>query len=71
MPDCSVRRISQDNRGKNTAGTDGVKSLTPAGRWRLANTIRLDGRATPLRRTWIPKRGSAEKRPLGIPMVYS
>jgi RNA-directed DNA polymerase len=64
----AVRRISQDNRGKNTAGIDGVKSLTPAGRWRLANTIRLDGKATPLRRTWIPKRGSAtDKRPLGIP----
>ena len=64
----AVRRISQDNRGKNTAGIDGVKSLTPAARWRLANTIRLDGKATPLRRTWIPKRGSAtDKRPLGIP----
>jgi RNA-directed DNA polymerase len=64
----AVRRISQDNRGKHTAGIDGVKSLTPVGRWRLAKAIRLDGKATPLRRTWIPKRGSTEKRPLGIPM---
>ena len=64
----AVRRISQDNRGKKTAGVDGVKSLTPAGRWCLANAIRLDGKATPLRRTWIPKPGAAnEKRPLGIP----
>src|ERR671932_873396 len=63
----AVRRITQDNRGKHTAGIDGVKSLTPAGRWRLAQALRLDGQATPLRRTWIPKRGSAEKRPLGIP----
>jgi len=64
----AVRRISQDNRGKKTAGVDGVKSLTPAGRWRLASAIRLDGNATPLRRTWIPKPGNAnEKRPLGIP----
>src|ERR671937_1210252 len=63
----AVRRISQDNRGKHTAGIDGVKSLTPAGRWRLAQALRLDGQATPLRRMWIPKRGSAEKRPLGIP----
>src|SRR3989441_543792 len=63
----AVRRISQDNRGKHTAGIDGVKSLTPAGRWRLAQALRLDGQATPLRRIWIPKRGSAEKRPLGIP----
>src|SRR5713101_4688716 len=64
----AVRRVTQDNRGKHTAGIDGVKSLTPAGRWRLAKGIRLDGKATPLRRTWIPKRGTAnEKRPLGIP----
>jgi hypothetical protein len=34
----------------------------------LATELRLDGTATPLRRTWIPKRGSPDKRPLGIPM---
>ena len=66
----AVRRISQDNRGKQTAGIDGVKSLTPTGRWRLAQALRLDGKATPLRRTWIPKRGSAETRPLGIPTQH-
>jgi RNA-directed DNA polymerase len=67
----AVRRISQDNRGKHTAGIDGVKSLTPARRWRLAMAIRLGGKATPLRRTWIPQRGSAEeKRPLGIPTQH-
>jgi RNA-directed DNA polymerase len=67
----AVRRVTQDNRGKQTAGIDGVKSLTPAGRWRLATKIRLDGKATPLRRTWIPKRGTAnEKRPLGIPTQH-
>jgi RNA-directed DNA polymerase len=65
----AVRRISQDNRGTHTAGLDGVKSLTPTERWRLVNTLRLDSTATPLRRTWIPKRGSAEKRPRGIPCV--
>jgi RNA-directed DNA polymerase len=64
----AVRRVTQDNRGKHTAGIDGVKSLTPPQRWRLAKEMRLDGQATPLRRTWIPTRGSApEKRPLGIP----
>jgi RNA-directed DNA polymerase len=66
----AVRRISQDNRGKKTAGVDGVKSLTPAQRWRLAKAICLDGKATPLRRTWIAKRGSDEKRPLGIPTQH-
>ena len=66
----AVRRISQDNRGKHTAGIDGVKSLTPTRRWQLAKSLHLDGQATPLRRTWIPKRGSAEKRPLGIPTQH-
>src|SRR5215471_4172675 len=68
----AVRRISQANRGKRTAGIAGVKSLTPAGRWRLANTIRLDGKATPLRRIWSPKHGStSDKRPLGIPTQHA
>ena len=67
----AVRRISQDNRGKHTAGIDGVKSLTPTERWRLVNTLRLDSTATPLRRTWIPKRGSAAKRPLGMPICLA
>jgi RNA-directed DNA polymerase len=67
----AVRRVTQDNRGGHTAGIDGVKSLTPPQRWRLAKDIRLDGQATPLRRTWIPKRGTThEKRPLGIPTQH-
>ena len=65
-----MRRVTQDNRGKQTAGIDGVKSLTPVQRWHLANTLCLDGQATPLRRTWIPKRGSSDKRPLGIPTQH-
>jgi RNA-directed DNA polymerase len=64
----AVRRITQDNQGKHTAGIDGAKSLTAPQRWRLAHAIRLDGKATPLRRLWIPKRGATiDKRPLGIP----
>src|ERR671933_111357 len=64
----AVRRITQDNRGKHTAGIDGAKKLTPPQRRRLANALHLDGTATALRRIWIPKRGSrTEKRPLGIP----
>ena len=66
----AVRRISQDNRGKHTAGVDGVKSLTPAGRWRMAPALRDTGHASPLRRVWIPKRGTTDKRPLGIPTLY-
>ena len=62
--------MTQENRGKRTAGIDGAKSLQAPARWRLARTLRLDGKATPLRRIWIPKRGTSDKRPLGIPTQH-
>ncbi|WP_298906302.1 reverse transcriptase N-terminal domain-containing protein [uncultured Nostoc sp.] len=31
----SVRRVSQDNQGKKTAGVDGIKLLTPKQRFAL------------------------------------
>ena len=66
----SVRRVTQDNQGKKTAGVDGVKSLTPAARFKLAGQLKLTGKSHPTRRVWIPKPGRDEKRPLGIPTMY-
>jgi RNA-directed DNA polymerase len=64
----AVRHITQDNRGKPTAGIDGAKSLTPPQRGRLATMLQLDGQATALRGIWIPKGGATtDKRPLGLP----
>lgn len=65
----AVRRVTQDNRGKKTAGVDGVKALTPPQRLQLAATLRLSQRAQPTRRVWIPKPGTTEQRPLGIPTI--
>src|SRR5436309_6583570 len=68
----AVRRVTQDNQGKKTAGIDGVKSVKPAGRLVMANHIHpKNWKATspPVRRVWIPKPGKAEKRPLGIPVM--
>jgi RNA-directed DNA polymerase len=65
----AVRRVSQDNRGKRTAGVDGVKNLPPAQRLHLAETLRLDTKPRPVRRVWIPKPGKPEQRSLGIPTV--
>src|SRR5215470_17482966 len=35
----AVRRVTQDNQGKKTAGIDGVKSVQPKGRFALAERI--------------------------------
>ena len=66
----AVRRVTQDNQGKSTAGVDGVKSLSPAARFKLVNNLKLGSKVKPTRRVWIPKPGSEEKRPLGIPIMY-
>jgi len=65
----AVRRVTQDNQGKNTAGVDGVKSLTPKQRTTLVSSLKLTGKAKPTRRVMIPKPGTEEKRPLGIPTI--
>jgi RNA-directed DNA polymerase len=65
----AVRRVTQDNRGKRTAGVDGVKSLTPPQRLSLTQDLTLTLRVSPTRRVWIPKPGTGEQRPLGIPTV--
>jgi RNA-directed DNA polymerase len=66
----AVRRVTQDNQGKKTAGVDGVKSLTPKQRLDLIDKIEIGTKVKPTRRVWIPKPGTEEKRPLGIPTMY-
>ena len=66
----AVRKVTQDNRGKKTAGVDGVKSLSPEARLHLAGQLKLTGKSKPTRRVWIPKPGRDEKRPLGIPTIH-
>jgi RNA-directed DNA polymerase len=65
----AVRHVTQDNRGKNTAGVDGIKRLTPTERLEPVQTLNLSQIAKPVRRVWIPKPGKAEQRPLGIPTM--
>ena len=66
----AVRRVTQDNQGKKTAGVDGIKSLNPQQRLALADNLGRLPYGKPLRRVWIPKRGTNEKRPLGIPTLH-
>ncbi len=65
----AVRQVTQDNKGKNTAGVDGEKSLKPKQRLKLTQQLSEKHKAKPLRRVWIPKPGRDEKRPLGIPTI--
>ena len=66
----AVRKVTQDNQGKRTAGIDGVKSVQPNDRFHLAQELTKRHKAKNLRRVWIPKPGRTEKRPLGIPTMY-
>jgi RNA-directed DNA polymerase len=65
----SVRRVTQDNQGKKTAGVDGIKSLSPEARLKLVAKLKPNLKVKPTRRVWIPKPGTEEKRPLGIPVM--
>jgi RNA-directed DNA polymerase len=68
----AVRRVTQDNQGKKTAGIDGMKSLSPQQRMRLVQTLRVDLKTRPVRRVWIPKPNApTEKRGLGIPTLVN
>src|SRR5207302_1250314 len=70
----AVRRVAEENQGKNTAGVDGVKSLGPKERLAMASSIHPKywnyQPPMPVRRVWVPKPGTAERRPLAIlPMI--
>src|SRR5499426_170942 len=66
----AVRRVTQDNRGRQTAGIDGIKSLAPHQRQALADNLGKLPIGRPTRRVWIPKPGTAEHRPLSIPTLH-
>jgi len=70
----AVRRVTQDNQGKKTAGIDGIKSVKPKERFLLAENIHpkhwKSCKSKPVRCVWIPKPGKpGERRPLGIPVM--
>lgn len=65
----AVRRVTQDNKGRNTPGVDNVRVVLPSARVDFAKSLHIPTRSSPLKRVWIPKPGKTEKRPLGIPTL--
>ncbi|MFP3021801.1 MAG: group II intron reverse transcriptase/maturase [Wolbachia sp.] len=66
----AVRKVTQDNRGKKTAGIDGKANLNQKERLQLAHSLDIREKAKPSRRVWIPKPSKPlEQRPLGIPTI--
>jgi RNA-directed DNA polymerase len=63
----SVLRVTTLNKGKKTAGVDKQIVSTPDQKMKLALSLSLDGKASPIR--IIPKPGKTELRPLGIPTI--
>lgn len=67
----SVKRVTQQSAGRNTAGIDGKVALTPKERGQLAAEIQQSAtpwKAQPVKRVYIPK-SNGKQRPLGIPVI--
>jgi len=65
----AVRKVTQLNRGKTTAGVDGISNLNESQRVWLVDNLRITGKASPVRKIVIPKANGGH-RSLGIPTMH-
>ncbi len=65
----AVRKVTQLNRGKKTAGVDGIRNINESQRAWLVDNLQITNKASPVRKVMIPK-ANGEHRPLGIPTMY-
>ena len=67
----SVRLVTQENKGKYTAGVDGIVATTTTERIELVDALMADQpwRASPVRRVHIPK-ANGKLRPLVPPTIF-
>ena len=65
----AVRRVTTDKHGRNTAGVDRQKAISNDMKMKLASKLKIDGKASTIRRVYIPKPGKSDVGPLGIPTI--
>lgn len=67
----SVRKATEDNKGRKTPGVDKILCSTPEQRLKMSRELALNHSFEPLpaRRVYIPKKNGKKKRPLGIPTI--
>jgi len=69
----SMRRVTERNAGRKTAGVDGEVVLRPEDKAELVAWVQRLAEpwtARPVKRVYIPKKGTAGKRrPLGVPVI--
>jgi RNA-directed DNA polymerase len=67
----SVRRVTEHNAGRKTAGIDGKTAVLPQSKAELADWVQHRStawRPKPVKRVYIPK-ADGRRRPLGIPVI--
>ena len=67
----SVRRVTEVNAGRETAGIDGETALLPQSKAELADWLQRRAepwKPRPVKRVFIPK-ANGRQRPLGIPVI--
>ncbi|MGW3150951.1 group II intron reverse transcriptase/maturase, partial [Streptomyces sp. NPDC001177] len=67
----SVRRVTEVNAGRKTAGIDGRTALLPQSKAELADWMQHHAapwRPKPVKRAYVPK-SNGKRRPLGIPVI--
>lgn len=62
----AVKKITTENKRHNTFGVDGVKAISRKKKIELAYRLKFDGKASYIKRAYIPKPKKNERRPVNL-----